>query len=553
MRLRGSAERFLRIWTRPLAVLSALFLCAAALLSVGGVARAGALDPLSPEDVRAYRAAFAATDRGDFDAAAAAFANAHDRSLAGRLAFAKIMHPTRFSASYDDLTRWLRAYADEAGADRVYALAVKRKPAGKRVAAAPVPELFIGDETAPPPADKGRAAREAYYSGDVQKALNLAVAGGETWIAGLSAYRLGDYRAAQTYFEQVAHDEHEDEWLRAAGAFWAARVASQAGHGRDALTLLNEAARSPHTFYGMIAVRQLAMAGVPITEDSYDPIASLLTRASYVGPDTASLEQLVKNDPRARRATALAQVGRWREAGMELRAGLSLADTQELRDDWTALALALNANAPLNAGRPVRRVGGEDYPLPPLDPVGGFTIDKAMVYALVRQESRFDPMAVSAAGAMGLMQVRPASAADVVGDDKLLADNSPLFDPAYNLRAGQDYFTWLMNRGVKSPDLLRAVAAYNGGPATLNRTAAQLGADCDTLLLIESLPFKETRNYVEKVMASYWTYRRLMGAENKTLDAVASGARTVDFRLDPQVAAPTSIDQLMTQLAQVQP
>nr|WP_295107564.1 lytic transglycosylase domain-containing protein [uncultured Caulobacter sp.] len=547
-RLRGSADLFLKAWARPLAVLSVLVLCATM-----SVARAGALDPLSPEDVRAYRAAFAATDRGDFDAAEAAYANTRDHSLAGRLAFAKVMHPTRYSASYDDLTKWLRAYSEEAGADRVYALALKRKPAGKRVAAAPIPELFIGDETAPPPADKGRASREAYYSGDVQKALALAIAGGETWIAGLSAYRLGDYRAAQAYFEQVSHDQNEDEWLRAAGAFWAARTASQAGHGRDAHSLLSEAAHSPHTFYGMIAVRQLAMAGITATEDSFDPIASLLTRASYAGPDTASLDRLVNNDPRARRATALAQVGRWREAGMELRAGLSLADTQALRDDWTALALALNANAPLNAGRPVRRVGGEDYPLPPLDPVGGFTIDKAMVYALVRQESRFDPLALSSAGAMGLMQVRPSSAADVVGDDKLLADNSPLFDPAYNLRAGQDYFTWLMDRGVKSPDLLRAVAAYNGGPATLNRTAAQLGGDCDTLLLIESLPFKETRNYVEKVMASYWTYRRLMGAENKTLDAVASGARTVDFRLDPQVAAPTSIDQLMTSLASVQP
>ncbi|WP_454715710.1 lytic transglycosylase domain-containing protein [Caulobacter segnis] len=538
----------MKLWARPLAVLSALVLCA-----TGSVTHAGALDPLTPEDVRAYRAAFAATDRGDFDAAEAALANARDHSLVGRLAFAKVMHPSRYSASYDDLTGWLKRYSDEAGADRVYALAIKRKPAGKRIAAAPIPELFIGDDTAPPPADKGRASREAYYSGDVQKALALAVAGGETWIAGLSAYRLGDYRAAQAYFEQVAHDQNEDEWLRAAGAFWAARTASQAGHGRDAQTLLSEAARSPHTFYGMIALRQLALAGIKPTEESFDPIASLLTRASYTGPDTASLDRLVSNDPRARRATALAQVGRWREAGMELRAGLSLADTPELRDDWTALALALNANAPLNAGRPVRRVGGEDYPLPPLDPVGGFTIDKAMVYALVRQESRFDPMAVSAAGAMGLMQVRPSSAADVVGDDKLLADNSPLFDPAYNLRAGQDYFTWLMDRGVKSPDLLRAVAAYNGGPATLNRTAAQLGADCDTLLLIESLPFKETRNYVEKVMASYWTYRRLMGAENKTLDAVASGARTVDFRLDPQVAAPTSIDQLMTSLASAQP
>jgi soluble lytic murein transglycosylase-like protein len=105
-----------------------------------------------------------------------------------------------------------------------------------------------------------------------------------------------------------------------------------------------------------------------------------------------------------------------------------------------------------------------------------------------------------------------------------------------------------MDRGLQSPDILRAVAAYNGGPGTLNKAVAQLGADCDSLLLIESLPAPETRNYVEKVMASYWTYRRLMGAETKTLDAVASGARLVDFRLDSQIQQPTSIDQLVATL-----
>ena len=533
----------LQLWARLLAVLSAFVLSVAAL-----AAQASGLEPLSPDDVRYYRAAFSAADRGDFAAAEAAFANTRDRSLAGRVAFAKIMHPTRYSASYVELTRWLDSYGEEAGADRVYSLALKRKPKGKRVIEPTIPTLFIADESGPPPADKGRAAREAYYSGDVQQALALAIAGGERWIAGLSAIRLGDPAQAQRFFEQVADDDHEDEWLRAAGAFWAARAASQQGHDGQARDLLLRAAHAPQTFYGMIAARQLTLAGVPVTEPQEDPIATLLTRVAYTGPDTESLNALVIADPRARRAAALAQVGRWREAGEELRAGLSLAETETLRADWTTLALALNAKAPLNAGRPVRRVGGEDYPLPPLDPIGGFTIDKAMVYALVRQESRFDPLAVSNAGAVGLMQVRPTSAADVVGDDRLRSDNTPLFDPAFNLRAGQDYFTWLMDRGLKSPDVLRAVAAYNGGPATLNRTLAQLGGDCDSLLLIESLPFKETRNYVEKVMASYWTYRRLMGAENRTLDAVASGARTVDFRLDPQVEMPTTIDQLMAQL-----
>ena len=477
-----------------------------------------------------------------------ALANARDRGLSGRLAFARLMHPTLHAARYDELTGWLNRYADQAGAERVYALAVKRKPASKRVAPPPVPALFVAGDRGPPPADKGRAAREAYYSGDVRRALTLAVASGERWIAGLSAYRLGDAGRAQDFFEQVADDPNQDEWLRAAGAFWAARAARQAGGEDRAPPLRVKARAAAPTFYGLIAARQRALAGGAAPHDAEDPIAALITRAAYVGPDSASLDRLLRTDPRAHRAAALAQIGRWREAGEELRAGLSLADTETLRGDWTSLALALNANAPLNAGRPMRRVGGEDYPLPALEPIGGFTLDKALVYALVRQESRFDPLAVSHAGAVGLMQVMPIAAARAAGDDKLLADTTPLFDPAFNLRVGQDYFTWLMDRGLQSPDILRAVAAYNGGPGTLNRTLQQLGADCDSLLLIESLPFQETRNYVEKVMASYWTYRRLMGAETRTLDALASGARLIDFRLDPKVQQVTSIGELVSGL-----
>jgi soluble lytic murein transglycosylase-like protein len=60
----------------------------------------------------------------------------------------------------------------------------------------------------------------------------------------------------------------------------------------------------------------------------------------------------------------------------------------------------------------------------------------------------------------------------------------------------------------------------------------KLGADADPLLLIETIDVPQARDYVEKVMASYWTYRRLLGAETRTLDAVASGAKVIDFRLD---------------------
>lgn len=519
----------MQLFARPLAVVSALALC---LNLAAPAARASGLEPLSESDQRFYQAAFSAAERGDFDAAEVAFANTRNRSLIGKLSFVRLMHPSAYTASFDDLTGWLKLYGDEAGADRVYALAMKRKPA--RAPAPKAPDLFVEvAKTGSVSADRGRAAREAYYSGDVKTALKLAKASGERWIAGLSAFRLESYAEARGHFEQVSRDNGQDEWLRAAGAFWAARSAGMAGDEAGVRTLLAQAAQAPQTFYGMIASRQLAIGGLAgPAHDPDDLIGSLISRASYAGPDPASLSKLLASDIRARRAASLAQLGRWSEAGAELRAGLSLAADEKTRADWGALTLALNARAPLNAGRPVRKIGGEDYPLPELAPQGGFTISKALVYALVRQESRFDPMAVSGAGAVGLMQLMPVAAARAAGDDKLLADNTPLFDPAFNLRVGQDYFTWLMDRGLQSPDLLRAVAAYNGGPGTLLKVQQQLGADCDSLLLIESLPALETRNYVEKVMASYWTYRRLLGAETKTLDAVATGARVIDFRLD---------------------
>ena len=88
-----------------------------------------------------------------------------------------------------------------------------------------------------------------------------------------------------------------------------------------------------------------------------------------------------------------------------------------------------------------------------------------------------------------------------------------------------------MERGV-GYDILRTVAAYNGGPATLIKTAQMLGDEADSLLIIECLPSVETRNYVEKVMAGYWTYRKMWGQDSQTLNALAGGARFIDARLD---------------------
>jgi soluble lytic murein transglycosylase-like protein len=320
-----------------------------------------------------------------------------------------------------------------------------------------------------------------------------------------------------------------DPWLRAGGAYWAARSAGEQGDDAKAAGHLRDAAAFPDTFYGMIAARRADLA--PQMEAKAE--TGVFTPTAYSAPDPA-LASFVAQNPRAHRAAALAQIGRPTEAGLELRAGLALCDTPVEREKWMGLIMALNQ--PLTTGAAMvdnlRRsfTSTADYPTPELNPKWGFSIDKALVYAIVRQESRFDPQAVSPSGAVGLMQLMPEAAARAAGDDKLKVDNTPLFDPAFNLRVGQDYLTWLMECGV-GYDILRTVAAYNGGPGTLLKTAERVGED-DSLLIIESLPSLETRNYVEKVMAGYWTYRKMFGEDSKTLDALARGATFVDARLD---------------------
>jgi soluble lytic murein transglycosylase-like protein len=487
--------------------------------SAASIAAAETPKALSDTDAHAYASAFAAVAQGDFVGAQLAAANAKDQSLAGYVSFGALMHPSAHKATFEELAGWLARFRDLPLADRVFSLASKRKPTDSDSTELPLPELTGLDG---PSSEASLPAREAFYSGDAQTAFQLAVQVGERWIAGLAAWRLQDYVQAQNYFAQVARDDEQDPWLRSAGAYWAARASIALGDGAAAQSFLRLAAQAPQTFYGMIAERQVRMA----TADAA-PTGELVL-ASYRAP-TPDLSRFVRDDPRAHRAAALAQLGRLEEARQELRAGLALAHSEDERKAWMMLIGALSPTAAAG-GQQGQYVSLGDYQTPQLDPSGGFTIDKALVYAIVRQESAFNPRAVSHAGAYGLMQVLPASATLATGDKRYRRRPKLLLNPGVNLKVGQDYLAYLMDRGVGS-DLLKVVAAYNAGPGAVLNTVQKVG-DADPLLMIECLPALETRNYVEKVVAAYWTYKRMFGEETRTLDAVASGARRVDARLD---------------------
>lgn len=493
----------------------ALSLVAAA--SVSSLAWAGSPKALSDTDAQAYAAAFQAMEEGDFVGAELSAAEIQDKSLSGYLSYRALMHPKAHTASFDELSHWLSRFRDLPLAEKVFSLASKRKPAD--AAHPPLPEVAGLDGAR---SEATKPAREAFYSGDARTAFKLAVQVGEGWIAGLSAWRLGDYGQARDYFGQIANDDARDPWLRSAGAYWAARSAAQLGEGREANAFLRQAAQTPNTFYGMIAERQVRTLAAEVAETGQ------LIRASYraAGTDLASF---IDRDPRAHRAAALAQIGRGEEARQELRAGLAMARTFEERKAWGALMDALGTGGSGYDQTPQYRTIGQ-YQTPPLAPKDGFTVDRALVYAIVRQESAFNPSAISPVGAYGLMQVMPASATLVTGDKRYRQRPKTLLDPATNLRVGQDYIAYLMDRGVGG-DILRVVAAYNGGPGSVLKTIAMVGED-DPLLLIECLPALETRDYVEKVMTGYWTYKHMFGEQTKTLDALAGGAKRIEASLD---------------------
>lgn len=360
-----------------------------------------------------------------------------------------------------------------------------------------------------PTAAQQRARDLLYRSGDAAAALQAATAADDRWVAGLAAFRLNDFTRARVAFESFAGDVRYDDWNRAAGAYWAARAAIADGHPEAAPALLRAAASYSRTFYGLLAQRQLGLdsaVGADLIRTNTLPLAQEpLETAEADAPalepasDGAVLQQaaFVTTEPQAATAEAA-----------------------------TAPASEPDASAEFDAVEDPNA----DYPMPSINPVGGFTLDRAIVFAIVRQESRFNPRARSRAGAAGLMQLMPGTAAQF---QRVSGVRGSMTNPSVNLRVGQDYFSYLLGTRTVGGDVLRAVAAYNGGPGTVIGAVERMGtADPDALMLMECLPYAETRAYVERVMANYWIYRRLMGRDSATLDAVVTGQRAINASLD---------------------
>ena len=553
---------------------------------------------LSDRDAALYRNVFELQEEGRWSEADASIERIGDPLLMGHVRFQRYMHPTRYRSSYPELRAWLRDYADHPGARRIYRLAKRRRPEGRRppprpVRRPPASEAVLDRSPAaaqPPPIDPRDAVRKAaghstaelrrirqvrqqvrvwLASGSVAKALrfldqpgnvrlmdhlsfdetlaqiaagyflkdrdrkaldaaNRAVARSgrlvpmARWWGGLAAWRLGEHREAARHFHALAESEWMTPWMVSAGAYWASRAYGKAGLQERVEPMLRAASRHPRTFYGLLAIAAL---GERPPLDFHEPRL-----------DHDDVDVLLRMEP-ARRALGLIQVGRFVLAGSELRRFVHRLPPRLERAMLTLASERGLAHLSYRAAERLRQRTGKAldaalYPLPVWKPRGGYLLDRALLFAVIRQESAFDADARSARGARGLMQLMPDTASAMNGRRYRGADRHEIMDPVLNMTLGQKYIRRLLSKDDIDGNLFYALIAYNRGPGKLREWRRKVAYRDDPLLFIESIPNRETRIFIERVLTNLWIYRARLGQPARSLETVASGGWPAYVALD---------------------
>lgn len=546
--------------------------------------------PLSQGDADLYADIFALQKDGRWSAADKKIKLLGDNLLLGHVLYQRLMHPTAYRSKYKELKDWMGHYADHPGANKVYALALRRRPSNWRYPIkpqSPVPNDLI--QTVSSPAKKKQAVKKPYRTraqraeirtvqrrvrswvqrGNVTKSLEYVnqarfrklldpisfgeslgviargyfryhkdveaidvasqalkrtgdTASNAAWWGGLAAYRIGDYRTAAQFFETLSESPVADDDDRAAGAFWASRAYLVGGEPHKVSPLLTKAAEVQRSFYGLLATRALGL------EPNFD------WALPTVGP---AQSDILRRVPAAKRAMALIQVGQRARAESELQRFAHVLPPQiaqilvAMADQGGLADLAYRLGATLERKHGVR-LDAAMYPVPGYQPDSGFSIDRAIVYAFIRQESRFRPNVKSRAGARGLMQLMPATAGFVAGRRFSGSSRDLLLDPGLNLDLGQKYINMLLQDSEAGKNLFYSVAAYNAGPGNLQKWRRKIDYSGDPLLFIESLPSRETRNYVEHIFTDVWIYRDRFGQPTPTKDALLGGTWPTYVALD---------------------
>ncbi len=388
--------------------------------------------------------------------------------------------------------------------------------------------LLLRQEPANPPhpglwwRERDILARRAIEKKDFSRAFDLIndskVKSGDhyitkEWTLGwLDLDFLGRPRPAYMHFEKF-YSVAESAISCARGAYWLSRAAEKMGWRKTARKWARTATQYPSTFYGQLA---------------YEAFYKKPENAANFHDAPVSADDIHDFD-----ANELVRVIRLlNKAGLVEEADpffYKLLYTSETRPDFTLLArLAYQVKRPqfaVMANMRMQQMLGtsmypEGYPLLPALSTGHH--DDALIHAVVHRESMFDADIESPAGALGLMQLMPRTAQVIARRIGIRYNREALTDPRYNIKLGTAYLQELLNDYNGSYPL--AIAAYNAGPRNVDIWLQEFGdprhKNISIIKWIEEIPIYETRNYIQRVLETYYIYQLRLGQPPKTILAL---------------------------------
>ncbi len=538
---------------------------------------------LSDADINDYKKVFEHQEACEWKKANKYILEIENNILMGHVLAQRYLHPKCYRSKYLELYSWLKKYNDHPQARKIYRLAVKRMPQGYK--SPPQPSNAVGiEKTISEPkkntkyvsqkklsknqrkekkklinaiksrvnkgwptgavkllkqrdvtilldqveidqqkeliakgyflADKNELAIQYASEALKKSALHVPYAG---WTAGLSSWRLKNYEQAAEFFSNFAISLKEDVWHQASGSFWVARAYVKLNQYEDINFWLKRAADNPESFYGLLAAQILGIEN----SINWDPIK--------LGAD----EKMILSLPAGKRIQALIQIGLLNELENEIIkinsvmnediAMWSLDIAQHFSLAYTQLKIVGKLQQ-YNVLLPTKYY----YPTPIWQPLNGFTLDPSLLYAFMHQESMFNTTAKSHRGAVGLMQIMPATAKFISSNREVKRNNSNILKiPEINLDVGQEYIEYLLNLKLVNNNLIYLAAAYNGGPGNLEKWLKKVNHLDDALFFMESIPSRETRWFIEKVLTKYWIYEDKIGNKSNSLRKLANGENPI--------------------------
>ena len=517
---------------------------------------------LSNKDVQLYKTIFNDYRNGDFKKGDESVAQLDDQILMGHVEALKLLHPTKHRSSFLELRDWLDKYNDQYEATRIYNLGVKRKPSGaanpKKNIYPELNEIFLEKSEAPKTINnlrkiftssnyskkisiyntvRSRVGRgwptgaleylshhEKYFNDKEKSFLLSKIANGYylanlddkainvlsdtsfinepysegLWIKGLAFYRKGDFQTASRQF-LILSKITNSKWLSDAGAYWSFLSSTKDANDnitfQASLDALDVACQPSFNIYSILSCRILDK---PIKDNLFDDIEMKKDLGFFLDTEFG------------RRIQALVEIGELPVAELELN---RLQGRSNDRFKRVILGFSIKNDLSSMQIKTAKNLFADSAPLQFLYPTPKWiedfnfnSIDPTIALSMIRQESQFSAFAKSGKSAYGLMQILPSTAKMVNKEYNFNSNPRILFDPKINVETGTKYIESLLEIDYIQGDLLKALISYNAGPGNLSKWMKKTNFNNDSFLLIESIPSRETRIFVERVLTNLVIY-----------------------------------------------